>query len=506
MNLATSSTRYLARICLWSVGVVTAAALSAPADNPMYRITQVGNKCAEGTALNNSGQITGSTDCTTARAFLWSSDGTLKNIDTLAKAHTGSAGYALNSTGHVTGGVWIDNSTPHVFLWKNDGTRMMDLGTLGGPFGIGVSINNSSQIVGGSDTPGGAEHAFVWKNDGRPLRDLGTLGGVLSEATAINASGQVTGWADTSAFEEHAFFWKNDGTPMEDMGTLGGNFSRGVAINETGQITGVSKPKLGKPQTHAFLWRNDGTPMIDLGTVGGANSSPSGLNNSGQVVGTSSMQGARISRAFVWRNNGSRMLNLGTLGGGYSEGRGINASGWAIGVAATAANEQHAFLWKDDGKGMRDLNALVDPADPLKPYVLLTSADAINDAGDIMALGIDSRTGQGHTYLLRTSSLALSPRDLRFGNQKVGTASAAMSVTVLNNTASVVPITSIDLAGGAPKQYASTNNCGSSLTGHSTCTIKVTFKPTTTGAKSATLIVNGGGGGLRTVRLTGTGI
>ena len=54
-------------------------------------------------------------------------------------------------------------------------------------------------------------------------------------------------------------------------------------------------------------------------------------------------------------------------------------------------------------------------------------------------------------------------------------------------------------------RFASTKNCGSSLVGHATCTIKVTFKPTTKGAKSAFLKVNGGGGGLLSVKLTGTG-
>ena len=505
MNVPTNSTRGLARTCVWPWVMVAATAFSAPADNPVYRITQVGDSCAEGTALNHSGQMTGSTDCSTARAFFWTGNGALKNIDTLSKAHTGSAGYALNSAGQVTGGVWIDNSTPHVFLWKNDGTRMMDLGTLGGPFGIGVSINDSGQIVGGSETSSGAEHAFVWKNDGGPIRDLGTFGGPISEAFAINASGQVTGSADTSAFEEHAFIWKNDGTPIVDLGTLGGNFSRGIAMNDSGQVTGVSKPKLGKPQTHAFLWRNDGTPMIDIGTLGGSRSSPSGVNYSGQVVGTSTTHAALDSRAFVWKNDGSRIVNLGTLGGGYSEGLGINAAGWAVGLSVTAANKEHAFLWKDDGKGMRDLNALIDPADPLKPRVVLTAAQAINDAGDIMASGTDSQTGQGNTYLLRTSSLSLSPRALAFGAQKLGTASPAKSITVLNNTSSVVPITSVAIAGGGAHQFSSSNNCGVSLAGHATCAIKVTFKPTTKTAESATLSVNGGGGGLRSVSLTGTG-
>lgn len=61
------------------------------------------------------------------------------------------------------------------------------------------------------------------------------------------------------------------------------------------------------------------------------------------------------------------------------------------------------------------------------------------------------------------------------------------------------------LTGPAPGQFAFTGNCGKSLVGHATCTIKLT-KPTTKGAKSATLNVNGGGGGLRSVHLLATGL
>ena len=143
----------------------------------------------------------------------------------------------------------------------------------------------------------------------------------------------------------------------------------------------------------------------------------------------------------------------------------------------------HAFLWKNDGKGMRDLNDLIDPADPLKPYVVLTKAVDINDAGDIVAEGFDVHPpgAQYRVYFLRGSSLVLSPRSLAFGNQKVGTSRTAKAVTVQNNGTSVVPITSIALKGAAAGQFASTNNCGSSLVGHAICTIKVIFKPTVAG-------------------------
>jgi len=74
-----------------------------------------------------------------------------------------------------------------------------------------------------------------------------------------------------------------------------------------------------------------------------------------------------------------------------------------------------------------------------------------------------------------------------------------------NTSPKAVAIASITLAGSGASQFVSTNNCGHSLVGKGTCTIKVTFKPTTKGAKSATLSVNGGGNGLRVVTLTGTG-
>ena len=83
--------------------------------------------------------------------------------------------------------------------------------------------------------------------------------------------------------------------------------------------------------------------------------------------------------------------------------------------------------------------------------------------------------------------------------------SAPQSIAVRNNSASAVPITSVKLGGAGANQFASTNNCGSSVTGKGSCTIKVTFKPTSKGTKSATLSVNGGGGGLRVVTLSGAG-
>ena len=104
-----------------------------------------------------------------------------------------------------------------------------------------------------------------------------------------------------------------------------------------------------------------------------------------------------------------------------------------------------------------------------------------------------------------TSSLTVSPMSLAFGNQRINTVSAAMPVTVTNITSTAVPFTGVSLT-GSPGQFSFTHNCGTSLAGGAKCTVNVKFKPTTKGTKSATLNVNGGGGGQRSVALTGTGI
>ena len=113
-----------------------------------------------------------------------------------------------------------------------------------------------------------------------------------------------------------------------------------------------------------------------------------------------------------------------------------------------------------------------------------------------------------HNAWLRTLEEGVHTYDIfseGVSKQKVGTTSAARTVTVQNRTRSAVAITNIKLAGSGAQQFAYTSNCGSSVPGNGRCAIKVTFKPSSKGAKSATLSVNDGGNGLRVVDLTGTG-
>src|SRR5439155_864275 len=66
------------------------------------------------------------------------------------------------------------------------------------------------------------------------------------------------------------------------------------------------------------------------------------------------------------------------------------------------------------------------------------------------------------------------------------------AVTLSNPTATALTITSIGLTGTNPGDFGQTNNCPispSTLAVNATCTINVTFTPTATGSRSATLTV-----------------
>ena len=285
----------------------------------------------------------------------------------------------------MTGTAYTADGNPYAFLWKNDGTPMVNLTP--GNASWADDINDSGQLTGVNDFAGIGYHAALWASNDLSVQDLGTLGGTESEGFELNERGQVAGWSYKSGNHiTQAFLWKNNGRPMLNLGTLGG-YNRSVdSMNSSGQVTGWSEIKPGQRAVHAYFWGNDHR-MVDIGPPGSTNNYPVKINDSGQIVGSADFPGG-LSLAFVWMNDGRptfTLSGLGTSNGAMD----INSFGWVVG----GADINHAFLWKDDGNGMRDLNSLIDPTDPLKQWVVLTQGLAINDAGDIMAIGTDFRTG-----------------------------------------------------------------------------------------------------------------
>ena len=101
------------------------------------------------------------------------------------------------------------------------------------------------------------------------------------------------------------------------------------------------------------------------------------------------------------------------------------------------------------------------------------------------------------------AALTASSSSVAFGNENVGSTSAAQSVTVSNPGTTAATVSSIS-AGGP---FSQTNNCGSSIAAGGSCAIQVSFTPTASGSASGSLSIAGNApGSPLTVTLTGNGV
>ncbi len=103
---------------------------------------------------------------------------------------------------------------------------------------------------------------------------------------------------------------------------------------------------------------------------------------------------------------------------------------------------------------------------------------------------------------LSASQAKLSPASVLFPSQPVGAPSAPQTVTLSNPGTENLTISNISVAG----EFGQTNSCGNIVAPSTSCTINVTFKPTSGGARNGTLtIADNGSTPTQTVTLGGSG-
>jgi probable HAF family extracellular repeat protein len=144
----------------------------------------------------------------------------------------------------------------------------------------------------------------------------------------------------------------------------------------------------------AVVWKDGAVVPIAPQTFGPddepANSQGIAINNRGQAIGE---LGARFSGggySFVWQDG--QLIELPALDGldpAVNVVFDINNRGVIVGETNLRSGDLAATLWQDGS--VVNLNDLVDPGDPLRPFVTLRIGVAINDKGEIVAQGHDSR-------------------------------------------------------------------------------------------------------------------
>ena len=251
----------------------------------------------------------------------------------------------------------------------------------------------------------------------------------------------------------------NCGTSLAASGncTIDVTFTPTTTGSRTGTLT-VTDGASNSPQTVSLT----GTGVVQVAAA------PASLSFGNQAVGTSS-----AVKTVTLTNNLGTTLSVSSIAisGDFAQ---TNTCGTSV---AAGANCTVSVTFTPTATGSRTGT--------------LTITDSANNSPQTVSL-----TGNG------VVPVTVTPATLAFGSVAVTATSAAKTVTVTNKQPTAVTVTSIT----TPSAYAQTNTCGSLLAAQGTCTVSVTFSPTTTGSQPGTLtITDNASNSPQTVNLTGTG-
>ena len=130
------------------------------------------------------------------------------------------------------------------------------------------------------------------------------------------------------------------------------------------------------------------------------------------------------------------------------------------------------------------------------------------------AKGYDRATGLGSVNIANlvnawsgstpSPTVSVSPTSVTFPSTGVGSTSTAQTVSLKNTGKVAVSISKVALTGSQADDFVLTTKCGTSLAVGASCTSSVSFKPVSTGTKTASLSFSDNAG-TQTVALSGSG-
>ena len=293
--------------------------------------------------------------------------------------------------------------------------------------------------------------------------NLTNLGGIALNINSIGIAG-----ANSSDFGV------NHNCPLSPSTLAAGNSCQ-LQATFTPQGTGPRKSSISVSDTSG-----NGTQAFILTGVGTAiSTAPTSLNFNNQPVGTPSS-----SLPVVIANHGGTLVHLWQIAF-----EGANASDFSQSNSSTCG----ASL---AGGANCTVNVVFTPGASGSRTASLVISDDGGGSPQTVTLAGNGTSGSG---------AALSASALIFGEQAVGTMSAAQRLVLTNHGSVPLVLGPITVAGGS--DFVPSSTCKTILAPRASCTIEVRFAPRTTGARSAVIEV-GSKGQAENLRVTvqGTGI
>jgi FG-GAP-like repeat/Cep192 domain 4/Abnormal spindle-like microcephaly-assoc'd, ASPM-SPD-2-Hydin len=374
----------------------------------------------------------------------------------------------------VVVGSWYTTSSATVLLGNGDGTFQL---------GASNSIGDSPQSVAVADfrglgildlaiTSGLAVQVLLGNGDGTFQPPVNYVTPGFTAGVAVGDF-NLDGKPDLATTEDGnglptsrvgVLLGKGDGTFLPVTSYAAGGSAIGLVV---GDVNGDTQPDL----VIADPASDGAVVLLNTGVVSFSPTSPLSFNP--QFVGTTS-----TPLTVTLTNTGTAALSISSISTNkpFHLGRTTCGSSVPAGAKCTLS-----AVFKPTGMGFKTGLLVLNDSASSKPQVI-----ELNGTGTV---------------------LTVSPTQLNFGSQKVGTKSAPQNVTVTNTGNSAVRVTGVSISGTDLYDYSETNTCGSQINPGATCTISVTFDPIFKGTRSALAVINGPGGAVwQQVPLTGTGI
>ena len=329
--------------------------------------------------------------------------------------------------------------------------------------------------------------------------------------------------------------------------------------SQTATVTGTGTAASLAPTSLTFASQNVGTTsapqVVTLSNVSGTAMSITGIaitgTNSTDFAVSSTTCGSTlagksnctISVTFTPTASGARSaaVTVSDNGGGTSQSAALSGTG--VGTTTTLTVAPTALTYPAQVIATSSTPQIITVTNPSSTVVVTITSIAItgtntkdfsetNNCGTSLAAGAscsisvtfkpttintrtaavtitDSATNSPQTVTLSGigTAVSLSPTSLTFAAQTVGTTSNPQTVTLTNvSTTGTVVISKVSFTGTNSTDFAQTNNCAGKVAPKGTCTFNVTFTPSATGTRTASLsLADSGGGSPQTVALSGTG-
>ena len=361
-----------------------------------------------------------------------------------------------------------------------------------------------------------------------------------------------------TALGASALYWSNsvsntigraalDGSSADQGFITGANYPRGVAVsarsgwiywannnlNTIGRarldgsqadqsfITGANGPSgVAVDDTYVY-WTNVGNGRISRARLDGTDVDPD------FILGANTPAGLAVDAGHVyWANYG-----IDRIGRANIDGTGVNQSFINPGPSPHGVAVDGSHIWWTDytssqqvGRANLDGTGITTSVFSLPGLTFYMATDAAhlywaNAGSDTVGRANLDGTGADDNFITGGSGpfgvaaaswepAATIAGDGAFGVSATGAASAARTFTLTSGGTGALKTGVVSLAGADASQFSlGADTCsGTWLAVGATCTVSVSFAPTTNGAKAATLTVPGdAAGGPATIALSGTG-